>query len=219
MALRAPAPGDEDPDLGVLVDRARTGDADAWTELYRRLAPAVAGYLRLRGARDAADLTSETFLGVFRNIGRFSGAGPDFRSWVFVIAHRRLQDERRRAARRPVDPVGSGTGLPLDDDRVGLGLRQPAGHVEDDALAVLEAAEIRGLCDRLSPDQADVLLLRILGDLTVDQVAAVVGKSPGAVKQLQRRGLAALRHMTASGPYPSEGASAMTETRCLGTTS
>jgi RNA polymerase sigma factor (sigma-70 family) len=195
MALRAPGPGDDDPDLGVLVERARTGDGDAWTELYRRLAPAVAGYLRLRGARDADDLTSETFLGVFRNIGRFSGAGPEFRSWVFVIAHRRLQDERRRAARRPVDPV--------DQVRDGPGRREPAGHVEDDVFAALEAADIRDLCDQLAPDQADVLLLRILGDLTVDQVAAVVGKSPGAVKQLQRRGLTALRHMTTSGPYPS----------------
>jgi RNA polymerase sigma-70 factor (ECF subfamily) len=202
MAQRAPVPGDDDPDLAALVDRARSGDGDAWTELYGRLAPAVAGYLRLRGARDAADLTSETFLGVFRNIGGFSGTGPEFRSWVFVIAHRRLQDERRRAARRPVDPVGGGTGH-LDGDRMAARPGERAGHVEDDAFAALEAAEIRDLCDRLAPDQADVLLLRILGDLTVDQVAAVVGKSAGAVKQLQRRGLAALRHMTSSGPYPS----------------
>ncbi len=45
----------------------------------------------------------------------------------------------------------------------------------------------------LSPDQRAVLLLRILGDLSVDDTAAAVGKSPGAVKQLQRRGLATLR--------------------------
>jgi RNA polymerase sigma-70 factor (ECF subfamily) len=182
-----------------LVDRARAGDGEAWAELYRLLAPAVAGYLRLRGARDVGDLTSETFLGVFRGIGGFSGSWPRFRSWVFVIAHRRLQDERRCFARHRAD-VGVGVRAP---HRGGIAVDRPVGDVEDDALARLGADDVRVLCDRLAPDQADVLVLRILGDLTVEQVAEVVGKTPGAVKQLQRRGLAALRQLTASGPYPS----------------
>src|SRR5690349_13017403 len=87
--------------LDPLVERAKLGDAAAWNELYRALAPAVAGYLALRGARDADDLTSETFVAVFRNIAAFSGSADKFRSWVFVIAHRRLLDERRASARRP----------------------------------------------------------------------------------------------------------------------
>jgi RNA polymerase sigma-70 factor (ECF subfamily) len=61
---------------------------------------------------------------------------------------------------------------------------------------------VRALCALLAPEQADVVILRILGDLTIDQIAAVVGKTPGAVKQLQRRGLATLRRITESQAVP-----------------
>jgi RNA polymerase sigma-70 factor (ECF subfamily) len=140
----------------------------------------------MRGAREVDDLTSEVFLAVFRNIATFTGTEANFRSWVFVIAHRRLQDERRRRLRR----AGAGS-LRGDDGRGPADV--PGGDVEDDALRALAGERVHQLCARLAPDQADVLLLRILGDLTVEQVAEVVGKSPGAVKQLQRRAFATLR--------------------------
>ena len=169
-----------------LVERAKRGEAAAWNELYRSLAPTVAGYLSLRGARDPDDLTSETFLAVFRNIAGFSGSADNFRSWVFVIAHRRLIDERRARHRCP-------DAAPLDD------ITLPArDHVEHDAAGAMSVQTVKALCARLAPEQADVLILRILGDLTVAQIAEVVGKSPGAVKQLQRRGLESLRRLTNS---------------------
>jgi RNA polymerase sigma-70 factor (ECF subfamily) len=67
------------------------------------------------------------------------------------------------------------------------------GDVEDDVLARLGTAEVSRLCGTLPTDQRSVLLLRILGDLTVEQVAGVMGKSVASVKALQRRGLRALR--------------------------
>jgi RNA polymerase sigma-70 factor (ECF subfamily) len=67
------------------------------------------------------------------------------------------------------------------------------GDVEDDALVRLGTARVRELCARLSVDQRDVLLLRLVAGLTVEQVAETVGKSVGATKALQRRGLAALQ--------------------------
>lgn len=173
-----------------LVERAKQGDAAAWNELYRSLAPPVAGYLRLRGARDADDLTSETFVSVFRNIATFTGDGARFRSWVFVIAHRRLLDERRALSRCPESAALDDVTLPARD------------HVETDAAAAMSVATVKALCGRLAPDQADVLVLRILGDFTIEQIAEVVGKSPGAVKQLQRRGLDALRRMTSGQRVP-----------------
>jgi RNA polymerase sigma-70 factor (ECF subfamily) len=163
---------------------ARRGAPAAYERIFTALAPLVAGYLRAQGAREPDDLTSEVFVAVIRNIGRFGGDEAGFRSWVFTIAHRRLLDERRRLARRP-------PGVPLDPS-----FDAPA---DDDVEAAAERAQgtawVREVCDRLAPDQRDVLLLRLLARLTVDEVAHALGKSPEAVKALQRRGFRAVGRM------------------------
>ena len=155
---------------------AQAGAGWAAERLWRSLAPAVTGYLRLQGAAEPEDLASETFVGVFGGLASFTGTEAGFRSWVFTIAHRRLVDERRRAARQPM-PAGPRTAPPAEELALG---RLGARHVEE-------------LCRRLVPDQRDVLLLRLVAALTVEEAAAVLGKSAGAVKALQRRGLAAVR--------------------------
>jgi RNA polymerase sigma-70 factor, ECF subfamily len=190
---RAERPGIDGFD--ALLAEVQAGRPSAWDRCYRWLAPAVAGYLRMQGAREVDDLTSEVFLAIFRNIGSFSGTEANFRSWVFVIAHRRMQDERRRAFRR-------GASAPLDDasiERIGrmasTAIRTRTGGADEGALRSLSADRVGSLCAALAPDQREVVLLRILGDLTVDQVAEVLGKSQGAVKQLQRRAFEALRRL------------------------
>jgi RNA polymerase sigma factor (sigma-70 family) len=161
---------------------AQAGAAWAFETLYRDLAPAVTGYLRLHGAAEPDDLASETFLGVFTGLATFRGDEDGLRSWVFTIAHRRLLDDWRRRSRRPqLAPE-----LPEPVDTVG-------GDVEDDVLARFGTAEVTRLCGTLPADQRSVLLLRILGDLTVEQVAGVMDRSVASVKALQRRGLRALR--------------------------
>jgi RNA polymerase sigma factor (sigma-70 family) len=165
-----------------VLDAARAGAPWAFERLYAELAPVVTGYLRMQGSAEPDDLTSEVFLGVFAGLATFTGTEQQFRSWVFTIAHRRLIDERRRALRRPAEPT---------DDAVRLD--RPGGDAEADALDALGLRRVYELCATLSPDQREVLLLRIVGDLTVEQVAGTVGRSVGAVKALQRRGLAALR--------------------------
>jgi RNA polymerase sigma factor (sigma-70 family) len=113
---------------------------------------------------------------------------------VFVIAHRRLQDERRRLGRRPdVEP--------LDPDRDG-DVATPDDGTEADAFTRIATVKLRQACEQLAPDQRDVVLLRTLADLTVEQTAQVLGKSEGAVKQLQRRGFARLRQVLAEGGVP-----------------
>ena len=176
-----------DPGLGPVFDEvlaaARAGAAWAFEVLYRDLAPAVTGYLRMHGAADPDDLASETFLAVFRGLGGFEGDEPGLRSWVFTIAHRRLVDDWRRRGRRPQLADGGDEMLP---DAVG-------GDVEDDVLDRLGTEAVHRLCAGLPADQRSVLLLRVLADLTVEQVAAVMGRSVGSVKALQRRGLRRLR--------------------------
>jgi RNA polymerase sigma-70 factor (ECF subfamily) len=192
-AGRNPGRSDAFSDFPQLLRAAQQGRPAAWNELFQVLSPAVGGYLRLRGARDVDDLTSEVFLGIFRNLDSFAGDEAAFRSWVFVIAHRRLQDERRRFLRKP-QPDSFDAHVAYSE--AARGPAEPAGgDVEDDALRALATDRVKRICSRLGPDQADVLLLRILGDLTIEQVAEVLGKSPGAVKQLQRRALAAVQKL------------------------
>ena len=161
---------------------AQAGAAWAFETLYRDLSPAVTGYLRLHGAVEPDDLASETFLGVFTGLGGFRGDEDALRAWVFTIAHRRLVDDWRRRSRRPQ----------AADDDAGLD-RHVGGDVEDDAFLQLGAQGVHRLCALLPDDQRTVVLLRVLGDLTVEQVGQVMGRSVASVKALQRRGLRALR--------------------------
>jgi RNA polymerase sigma factor (sigma-70 family) len=165
---------------------ARAGAEWAWQRIYEELAPPVSGYLRAHGAADPDDLTAEVFLQVVRGLDGFSGPEPAFRAWVFTIAHRRNVDELRKRARRPEtlveDPGGTLVG----------------GDVEDDAHAGLDDARVKAAIAELPDDQRAVLLLRIVGDLTIEQIAEALDKRPGAVKALQRR---ALRNLEKAYPF------------------
>ncbi len=166
---------------GVL-EAARTGSrAGPGRGLYADLSGPILGYLRTRGAAEPEDLLGEVFVQVARNTAAFVGDYPAFRSWVFTVAHHRLVDERRYRSRRPVEPG--------DIPETARGL----GDTEAEALNGLATAEVIALLDTLTPEQRDVLLLRIVGDLSVEDVARIVGRRSGAVKALQRRGLETLR--------------------------
>jgi RNA polymerase sigma factor (sigma-70 family) len=191
--------GEAFPDV---LAAAQAGAPWAFERLYAELAPVVTGYLRLHGAFEPDDLASETFLGVFTGLASFLGGEQGFRSWVFTIAHRRLLDERRRLARRGA-VVRVDAELP---DR-------PGGDVEDEALGAVGEQRVHELCASLLPAQRAVLLLRIVADLTVEQVAHVLGKSVPAVKALQRRGLRALREQLERDRAPLERVPAITGTR------
>ncbi len=173
-------------DFDRIIEAARRGDERAWGALYRGLTPALRGYVRSLGFADPDDLLGEVWLQVARNLAGFSGTYDGFRSWVFVIAHHRVIDERRRRSRQPADPIGDD----VPDDWAGT--TPPA---EVDAEALLGTDEVVELLGSLTDEQREVLALRIIGDLTIDQVASVVGKRPGAVKALQRRALRTLRRI------------------------
>ena len=166
-----------------VLDAARQGDERAYTTLYRDLAPAVRGYARGRGSPDPDDVVGDVFVSVVRGIDRFEGDETAFRAWLFTIAHHRLVDERRRHARRAedaTDPVALARAVSCPaPDLIGTG----------DPVA---AAEIRRAIAMLTDEQREVVLLRVVADLPVATVAAVLGKAEGAVKMLQRRALGAL---------------------------
>jgi RNA polymerase sigma factor (sigma-70 family) len=167
----------------ALLEAARRGNETAWAKIYRDLSPAVLGYLRGSGAPEPEDTLGEVFLEVARDVARFEGDQRQFKAWVFTIAHHRMIDARRHAGRRPVQLVAE----PPEP------VTEPLSDAADEALARIGAEEVQRVLGILSPDQRAVLLLRILGDLSIEDTAAAVGKRPGAVKQLQRRGLATLK--------------------------
>lgn len=193
-------------DLDELVVAAQAGQTAAFGELWRRLSPRVAGYLRARGVADADDVTSEVFLAVFTRFPRFHGDGAALRSFVFTVAHHRAVDAVRRNRRhQPEVPYEE----EAHDDRT-------VGSAEDEALQTLAADRARALLALLPPAQQEVLALRILGELTVTEVSELTGRSTGAVKQLQRRGLTALqRHVSiteARVPVPRSAPRSMAQT-------
>lgn len=168
---------------GVLRD-ARSGDHSALTKLYQDTAPLVLGYARSRGAVEPEDVASEVYVAMVRSIARFDGDETQFRSWLLTIAHHKIADSLRRYGRRPEEPA------PVDEWGERLLLLTDS---ESEAMQRLRSRGILEAIDELTDDQRAVLMLRVLADLTVPQIADVVGKPETAVKALLRRGTANLQ--------------------------
>lgn len=177
------------------IAAARTGDGQAWSELYHAIAPLLIGYLRAQRLPDPEDVAGEVLLEVVRDLGRFEGDERGFRSWVLAIAHHRLLDARRRAQRRPATSVAS-------DD---LEPRRADDDPESETLAALGLGELEPALATLTDDQRNVLLLRVITDLSLVEVAAVLDKRIGAVKQLQRRAVDAMRRALDGHPRDTSG--------------
>lgn len=168
--------------LAPLVTAAKNGCAASFERIYRQLAGHVASYLRWHRASDPDGLTNDVFAQVHRNLGGFEGDEQGFRSWLFTIAHHRMIDDRRRTSRQPRLQAD----LAVDES---LG----CGDVEADAFAAMAEDHVLELLGVLSQDQREVVLLRIVADLSVEEVAGTLGKSEGAIKALQHRAIGALR--------------------------
>lgn len=179
----------ERPELGedfiVILAAAQAGGCAASTSIYEWLAPAVAGYLRAQGADEPDDLVSEVFLRVFADCRSFSGTEGQFRSWVFSIAHSRLVDARRAKNRAP-------DMQPLEAECLDGECPSAAGAEDEamDRLAITAAGQLLGT---LTTDQRDVLAMRLIGQMSVEETATALQKPQGAIKALQRRALATLR--------------------------
>jgi RNA polymerase sigma-70 factor (ECF subfamily) len=175
----------------AVLAAAQTGEGWAFQRLFDWLARPVAAYLRGAGLEDPEGTANECFLRVFGGIERFTGSEARFRSWVFAIAHNLVIDERRRRGRRPQQSELLDEGGPI------------VAGADDDALVSLGDERVRELLADLPPDQRDVLLLRVIADLSIEDTATALGKRPGAVKSLQHRAAASLRRRL--GPEGDQG--------------
>jgi RNA polymerase sigma-70 factor, ECF subfamily len=158
---------------------AKTGAPWALEALYRDLQPRLLRYLNSQAPKVAEDLASETWIGVAVSVPWFEGDEDAFRAFLFTVARRRVLDHRRKEYGRRTDPTEHET----------LEGLSPASDGEQAALDQVGTGWALEQIATLPPDQAEVVLLRVIGDLSVDEVASIVGKRPGTVRSLQLRAL------------------------------
>lgn len=165
-------------DTWELVYDAQSGVTEAFASLYRAYVDAIFGYLIVRtGDRSMAEeLTSETFLRAFRQIGSVRYLGSPFRAWLLRIARNLLLDDLKSARRRHE------VSLPDHYDR--------ASESGDPAVSVcsrVTSVELRRGMKQLTDNQRVCLELRFFEHLSVSEVARRMGRTDGAIKALQLR--------------------------------
>lgn len=176
--------------LIALVELARGGDKEAFGILYDHYQPSVYRFLyyRTRSATLAEDLTADTFFRALRSMNNFRWQGRDFGAWLMTIA-RNLTTDHFKAGR---------TRLEMTTEDMGL---------HDDVTEGPEAAVLAGLTNevllkaltQLPPEQRECLIMRFLQGLSIAETAAALGRSDGAVKQLQLRGVRNLAKLMPEG--------------------
>lgn len=178
----------DDAHLVAALAGARRGEEQAIAVLFRAYQPQLLRYLRARAGGVAEDLAADTWLALAKALPTFDGGPAELRAWLFSVARRRVADHYRAEGRRP------------QTVRLDAGADTPSTHdVEGAALTTLGTqAAVRSLVEGLPPEQAEVVLLRVLGDLSVDQVAQIMGKRPGTVRVLQHRALRRLARAASS---------------------
>jgi RNA polymerase sigma-70 factor, ECF subfamily len=168
--------------VAVLV-AAQEGNEDAFAVLWRDANPALLRYLRVVAPEHAEDIAAETWVQVVRGLPKFTGDEAAWRAWLFTNARRRLFDQARTRKRHPAQP--------LDDMHMAEVPRSP--DAEQVAMEHLATESAIATLSHLPPQQAEVILLRVIGGLDTEVVAEMVGKTPGAVRVLAHRGLKKLQ--------------------------
>ncbi|HEV3495287.1 MAG TPA: sigma-70 family RNA polymerase sigma factor [Actinomycetes bacterium] len=168
------------PTFDEALAAARQGAPWALGWLYRRFQPGLLRMLAVIAPHQAEDLASDVWLEVAGALSKFEGDEPAFRTWLATTARRRVIDAHRRAGRRPVRVA----------ETDGMDARAGGDRTEDETVDYMASvAAIARVVSVLSPDQAHVVLMRVVGGLDVDEVARALGKQPGAVRSLQHRAL------------------------------
>lgn len=174
----------------ALVELAKKGDAEAFGQLYDNYVSTIYRYIyyRVGGHALAEDLTSETFLRALRSLTSFRWQGRDFGAWLVTIARNLVADHFKSGRFR----LEVATGEILDYDSA-------ADGPEDDVLAMLTNEALVTALKKLGTDQQECLVLRFLNGLSVTETARVLGKSDGAIKQLQLRAIRNLAKLLPDG--------------------
>ena len=168
------------PPFDALLYAAKRGDGPSVAVLFRDLHPRINRYLRARELNAADDIEGDVWEAIARGLGDFTGSEGEFSAWAFTIARRRIIDQRRRTARRRTDVT--------DPETLREFLAPDAPDL--DAIERLSAQDAIDLITRtLSEEQADVVLLRVLGGLDAATVGEILGRTENWVWVTQHRAL------------------------------
>jgi RNA polymerase sigma-70 factor (ECF subfamily) len=181
----------DDAELTAAVLAAQAGDETAFRTVYRAVHPRLLGYVRtLVADPDVEDVTSEAWLQIARDLGRFEGDADRFRGWAARIARNRALDHIRMRGRRPA--IGGDetelTGRPAESDTAG------------EAIEALATGRTLSLIAQLPQDQAEAVVLRVVVGLDAKTAAETLGKRPGAVRTAAHRGLKRLAELLGGDP-------------------
>lgn len=176
--------------LIALVELARKGDTDAFGMLYDHYQGAVYRFLfyRTRSQALAEDLTSETFFRALRSMKGFRWQGKDFGAWLMTIA-RNLATDHFKAGRTRLELVTEDMGQHDDE----------TDSPETTVLAGITHEILLKALTELPDEQRDCLVMRFLQGMSIAETAAALGRSDGAVKQLQLRGVRNLAKLMPEG--------------------
>lgn len=174
-------------DEAQLIQRAKEGDPAAFAEIYDQCQPPIYRYIlcRVSDVKTAEDLTSEVFVRLVEKIDQFTYRGHPLLAWLYTIARNLITDHHRHTGQRLL--------LPLDER-----LLPSSANPEKNVNGTLKQERILKALGHLTEGQRQVILLRFFEGLDNKTVAQMLGKSVGAVKALQHRGLAALRRLLGS---------------------
>lgn len=179
-----PPVGRPRPDSYV-IEAAHAGDANAWELLFRDLYPRLRPFIARRVPPDEIeDAVNETMARAISGIGTAKLNTGSVDAWIFGIARNVAADSHRRAYRRnqrQAELAPSTFG--------GWGVTSP----EESALVRDDYWQMRVAFEHLRPDERELLELRVVGELSVEETARVLRKSPGAVRTAQSRALSRLR--------------------------
>ena len=166
----------------ALIRRAQALDPEALAELYDRHFDGIYRYVytRLHHHADAEDLTEQVFLKMVDSIDRYRPRGVAFSSWLYRIAHNLLVDRYRRAGREPMELTAE--------------VRDARRHADPAAVAQHSAERRRLLAavQRLTPEQQQVISMRFIDNLAIDEIARLMRRRAGAIHSMQHRALASL---------------------------
>jgi RNA polymerase sigma-70 factor (ECF subfamily) len=173
----------EEQETYALVERARSGDREAYAMLFDRFHDEIYRFATRRIGDPVAgqDAAAETFVDMFKGIAKYEQTGAPFEAWLYTIARRRIVDQIRIRVRHDHAELS-----PADGSQPSFG-----GHES----SVVDGLLLRALIARLPESERDVVELRFMEDLDVEQTALRLGKQPGAVRVAQHRALIKLRTM------------------------
>lgn len=161
------------------LTRLRAHAPGAWEELYDSLAGDLRAYIKRIGGKNPDDILGDTMVSLVKGLPSFEGTSDQIRPWAFTIAYHRVIDASRRQSSRPSE--------------IATDFSHEDAHPYTPLHEAPDLERLSDILDTLTPDQRSAIWLRYVSDLSIDETASVMGKTPEAVSALTHRAIRQLR--------------------------